>query len=270
VLDFDGRKIEGTCTVAFCDEAFTQKPQMERQRVNGRGVVRRASGMISTSFSCVTQTQTQTIPIYRHEIGNTTGRVQVLVNVLYTLRMNRQTNSHDNLMKWSSVAGVTLMGIALGTFYKTLVCQYGWQGAFRLLWEGEPYSPRIQSLLDSLADAEKAIVKQEARMNAIEEALDRARLDSVDDAKVSKAIVKRWVENYHPKNLEKSIAELSSTLDKLAAQVDAVILSSSDIKQNCRLIQDDIKQRKKTLSKQLVAAMERCDEYMACFQVLHG
>lgn len=241
-------------------EAFTRKPQMKRQRVNRRGVVRRASGMISTSFSRVTQT----LPIYR------TGRVQVLVNVLYTLRMNRQTNSHDKLMKWSSVAGVTLMGIALGTFYKTLVCQYGWQGALRLLWEGEPYSPHIQSLLDSLADAEKAIVKQEARMNAIEEALDRARLDSVDEAKVSKAIVKRWVENYHPNNLEKSIAELSSTLDKLAAQVDAVILSSSDIKQNCRPIQDDIKQRKKTLSKQLVAAMERCDEYMECFQVLHG
>ncbi len=184
--------------------------------------------------------------------------------------MNRQTNNHnDKLVQWSSVAGFTVIGIALGAFYKALVLEYGWSGAFRVLWEGEPYSPRIRSLLDALAGAEKELIVQQAHMSVIEEALERARLDSVDEAKVSKAIVKRWVEIYYPNNLEKSIAELSSTLDKLAAQVDAVILSGSDIAQHGQAVHDDVKQRKKTLSRQLAADMERCDEYMMCFQALH-
>ena len=184
--------------------------------------------------------------------------------------MNRQiNNNNDKLVQWSSVAGVTVIGIALGAFYKALVLEYGWRGAFRVLWEGEPYSPRIRTLLDSLEDAEKELTVQQAHMSAIEEALERARLDSVDEAKVSKFIVKRWVEIYHPNNLEKSIAELSATLDKLAAKVDAVILSGSDIEQSFQAVQDDVKQRKKKLSRQLVADMERCDEYMTCFQALH-
>ncbi len=153
-------------------------------------------------------------------------------------------------------------------FHQTLVVKYGWEGALRFVWEGEPYSPRIQAILDSLSEAEKSRVAQEARMNSIEEALERARLDSIDDVRTSKAIVNRWAANYGPLNLEKSLAELSATLDRLAAKVDAVILSSSDIDKNARVVQE-IKQRKKLLSKQLVLDMERCDAFMSCYQVLH-
>lgn len=153
-------------------------------------------------------------------------------------------------------------------FHKTLVANYGWEGAIRFVWEGEPFPPRIRDMLDSLSEVEKSRATQEERMSAIEEALDRARLDSVDDVRTSKTIVLRWTANYGPRNLEKSLAELSATLDKLAAQVDAVVLSSSETNSNVRVVQD-IKRRKKLLSKQLVLDMERCDAFMSCYQVLN-
>lgn len=168
-----------------------------------------------------------------------------------------------------ALAGVAIVAVAAGAiFHKTLVEEYGWEGAIRYIWDGEPYPPTIQALLDVLAQAEKSRSAQVARLNAIEEALERARLDSVDDVKTNKEIVRRWAENYRPTNLEKALAEQSNILDKLAAQVDAVILAGKESDGNSRVVHD-IKRRKKLLSKQLVLDMERCDAFVACYQVLH-
>jgi lysyl-tRNA synthetase class I len=177
------------------------------------------------------------------------------------------TNRSTERLPLIAAAGVTLAAVAGVIFHKTLVEEYGWEGALRYLWEGEPYSSSIQVLLDSLTDAEKARVIQDARLNAIEEALERARLDSIDDARTTKAIVLRWKENYRPRHLEITLGELSSILDKLAAQADAVLFSGTDSSNNSRIAQD-IKRRKKVLSKQLVLDMERCDAFMTCYQVL--
>lgn len=177
------------------------------------------------------------------------------------------TNRSTERLPLIAAVGVTVAAVAGIIFHKTLVEEYGWEGALRYVWEGEPYSASIQKLLDSLSDAEKEIVVQEGRLNAIEETLERARLDSIDDARTTKAIVLRWKENYRPRDLEKTLGELSSTLDKLAALVDAVILSGKESDTSSRVVQD-IKQKKKVLSKQLVLHMERCDAFMACYQVL--
>lgn len=151
--------------------------------------------------------------------------------------------------------------------YEKLVKEYGWDGAIRYLWEGEPYTPKIQRLLDAIAEAEKNRISEEHLINDTEEALERARLDSVDDLRTTKMIVRKWIENHKPANLEKDLAGLSSRLDKLAAKVDAVIISQAEADGNSRVI-DDIKRRKKLLSKQLVIDMERCDALMMSYQVL--
>jgi hypothetical protein len=183
------------------------------------------------------------------------------------LEMYSTNRSTAERLPLIAAAGVTVVAVAGVIFHKSLVEEYGWEGALRYVWEGEPYSPSIQALLNPLKDAEKARVVQEARLNAIEEALERARLDSIDDARTTKAIVLRWKENYRPRDLEKTLGDLSATLDKLAAQADAVILSGTDSSSNSRVTQD-IKRRKKVLSKQLVLDMERCDAFMTCYQVL--
>jgi len=181
------------------------------------------------------------------------------------------TNHRSSLeripFKAVTASAVLVVGII---FYKTLVEEYGWVGAFRYVWEGEPYSPHIQSILDSLDDAEKRRALQESRLSGIEETLERARLDSVDDTsevrwlpatknRATKAIVLRWVNYYKPRNLEVALGEISAALDKVAAEVDAVLLSDADARCASRVVQQ-IKQRKKLLSKQMVSFWHRGDK----------
>jgi hypothetical protein len=158
---------------------------------------------------------------------------------------------------------VTALVASGAVFYKAVVAEYGWVGACRYIWEGEAYSPQIQTILDSLNDVEAKRAAQEARLSGIEEALERARLDYVDDAsevrwlpatkdRATKAIVLRWVDYYKPRNLEITLGDLSAALDKLAATVDAVVLSGPDANSTTRVV-GEIKRRKKVLSKQLVS-----------------
>jgi hypothetical protein len=105
---------------------------------------------------------------------------------------------------------------------------------------------------------------QESRLSGIEDALERARLDSVDDSsevrwlpatkdRATKAVVLRWADYYKPRNLEITLGEVSATLDELAAEVDAVSFSETDANSKVRVVQE-IKRRKKLLSKQLVSS----------------
>merc|ERR1712238_331758 len=66
--------------------------------------------------------------------------------------------------------------------------------------------------------------------------------------------------------VERSLADLSDRLDKIASRVDSVILSSTSL--NDSYLSQKIKKRKRILSKAIVIDMERCDAILASFQVL--
>lgn len=176
------------------------------------------------------------------------------------------SSSQRSYLEWIPLKTVTAtVVLATGAvFYRTLVAEYGWVGTFRYIWEGEPYSPQIQIIIRSLNDVEAKREVQESRLSGIEDALERARLDSVDDSsevrwlpatkdRATKAIVLRWADYYKPRNLEITLGEVSATLDKLAGEVDAVSFSETDGNSKVRVVQG-IKRRKKLLSKQLVSS----------------
>jgi hypothetical protein len=118
--------------------------------------------------------------------------------------------------------------------------------------------------METLDEADQSRKSQERLIAAIEEALERARLDSIDDTKTTREIVKAWITIFRPKNLEKSLSQLDTVLDKLAAKVDGILISAAD---NSRVFQE-LKRRKKLLSKQLVLAMERTDALLASYRIL--
>jgi hypothetical protein len=176
----------------------------------------------------------------------------------------------SNRTPWVGIAGATLSVAASYCLYQS-VSEYGWEGALRYIWEGDPYAPAIRDYMHILDQVEKLRVTQEIRINTVEEALERARLDSVDDdsrATTTKEIVKLWIEYYSPKSLEKALGDISHILDRLAAQVDGVLLSTTEDGSASSHILTELKRRKKLLSKQLVLDMERCDALITFFQLL--
>ena len=149
----------------------------------------------------------------------------------------------SNHSPWVGLAGATLTAAASYMIYRSIE-EYGLDGTIRYIWVGDPYPDKAREYKELLDKAAKSRSKEENRLNEIEEALDRARLDSVDDStnhkKATKEIVIAWIANYP--TLEKSLAQSSHTLDKVAAQVDGVLLSKVD--SNSKISQD-LKKRKK-------------------------
>jgi methionine salvage enolase-phosphatase E1 len=178
----------------------------------------------------------------------------------------------SNQIPWLGIAGATFSAAALYCLYQS-VSDYGWEGALRYIREGDPYAPAIREYMHILDQVEKSGVTQEIRINIAEEALERARLVWVDAdsrAKTTKEeIVMLWIEYYPPKNLKKALGDISYILDQLAAQVDGVLLlTTEDGGSASSHILTELKRRKKLLSQQLVLNMERCDALMKSFQVL--
>lgn len=159
------------------------------------------------------------------------------------------------------------LSVATSILMYQVVAEYGWEGALNYVWVGDPfYGSPVGKYLQLLQEAEGTLAKQETTMNAIEEALERARLDSVEDDKsTTKEIVTLWMANYP--GLEKALAGLSSKLDHTAAKIDGVLLSR--VHSNAPKVQE-LKKKKKILSKTIVADMERCDALMASFMVLQA
>jgi hypothetical protein len=182
-------------------------------------------------------------------------------------------SSNRSSIPWMTIAGVSLSAAASFGIYQS-VHEYGWEGTLRYLWEGDPYGPEVGNYIKVLETAEKSRVAQQIKLNVLEETLERARLDSVDDSSIrrtsiTKEIVRLWIANYAPSSLEKILSELSHVLDRLAAQVDGIVVSQKkDDGTASSSVFQDIKRRKKLLSKQLVLDMERCDALMASYQVL--
>jgi hypothetical protein len=190
---------------------------------------------------------------------------------------NSTTTNTLGVTAFAAVAGV-VTATAAATYYYLLrptVEEYGWEGTLKFIWEGDAYPGHIRHYIDILENAEVERSIQESKIHGMETALELARLDSVDDDEtdhghsLSKDTVERWIVNYSPDgNLERTLVNVSDVLDKLAAKVDGVVLSSSAKDDTDTNLMRQIKQRKKILSKVLVNDMERCDALVASFQVL--
>jgi hypothetical protein len=181
----------------------------------------------------------------------------------------------SNRIPWLGIAGATLSAAASYCFlHQSVSNKYGWEGALRYIREGDPYAPVIREYMRILDLVEKSGVAQEIRINTVEEALERAKLDSGVDADSratttkEEIVLKLWIEYYSPTSLKKALGDISHILDRLAAQVDGVLLSTTEDGSASSHILTELKRRKKLLSKQLVLDMERCDALITFFQVL--
>jgi hypothetical protein len=158
------------------------------------------------------------------------------------------------------------------------VQDYGWEGTVRYFWEGDPFEPKLREYVDILDESEfnlNAFLIND-RLCGLEESLNIATsLSSSTTSSINNEIAviwnKKWME--HPANnnsslticsIERTLADLSYSLDKIAARVDGIVLSSSSTSH----LTQKIKKRKKIFSKSIVILMERCDALLASFQVM--
>ena len=159
---------------------------------------------------------------------------------------------------WASLAGTAVLGAsAMGVSY--LVHRYGFGGALRLIWEGDPNPESIREQLYSLRTAEKDLKRHAKTVSTLEEGLQRAQLDTIDDSDPS-GILDLWKRNL-PKNfqdLRTRLALLSTDLDKIASQLDQVLPPQNG--------GEEVGQRKKSLSKSVVTLMQRADALIDFFK----
>lgn len=163
--------------------------------------------------------------------------------------------SNNERFSWIKIATTATTAAAIGfsSYWAfRLVQAYGCEGALRYIWEGNPHPERIRGHIASLESAEKALKAQEDTISVLEEGLQRARLDTIDESTLSSIFI-LWRKNLPSAlfDLRKHLANLSSELDKLAAHIDQVP------------IEDEVRQRKKELSKTVVGVMERVDALIA-------
>lgn len=189
-------------------------------------------------------------------------------------RSNAESSSHTTLA--TVTAGTAI--VAVGAFFlRNSIKENGWEGTLRYIWEGDVYSGDMRVHVDSLEKAEVARAIQESRLSSMEEALERARLESVDETNVEdegkrsnvqsrKDIAQKWVSSFDG-DLSRTLADVSDKLDKVASQVDEVIFSLSELNAD-NLLMRQLRQRKKLLSKTIILDMERCDALIASYQVL--
>jgi len=162
---------------------------------------------------------------------------------------------------------VALTSVTVTTSYLVyqLVSQYGLEGTFWYIWEGDPYPPNVREQFHALDAVEESLCQQDRLLDAVEEAYERAKLECVDEASDA-TILDAWNNNILSNkkskggnlNLERTLAALSYNLDKYAAQIDAVPSKGHQ----------DIKPRKKSLSVRIVRLMQRTDIYVSHFK--HG
>ena len=175
--------------------------------------------------------------------------------------------------------------------------EYGWKGTLRLIWEGDPYDPSLRDAVDKLEDAELDLIathRIDDRLKGLEESLDTATDVASSSTPAVEAIEDLWNQIWmeHPSNcstsysngrngtgrrnpitVERTLADISDRLDKIAARVDGVILSSTsneaaELQTHNVFLAQRVKERKKKLSRTIVSDMERCDALVASYQVL--
>jgi hypothetical protein len=163
-----------------------------------------------------------------------------------------------------SMATATTAAVLIGTssyWIYQCVSEYGLDGALRYVWEGDPYSEKIRAYLDALDDVERSLEHEVTLLCSLEEGLERARLDCIDDSSPG-LILRTWESNCPIKDLQMQLAKLSYELDQYASRVDQLTLSEED--------HANVKQRKKAQSKRIVRFMERTDHLVSFYQKAKG
>ncbi|CAJ1930209.1 unnamed protein product [Cylindrotheca closterium] len=144
--------------------------------------------------------------------------------------------------------------------------QYGCEGTLNLIWLGDPFpnSP-ILEYSKLVVVTESSLKKEENLLDEIESARQRAEAEVLDggDKSTKRSLLLLWMRNYP--ELEKVLGEISHKLDKIAARVDGILLSNVD--SSARKVQE-LRSKRKELSRKTVACMGRCDALMTLFKVL--
>lgn len=151
------------------------------------------------------------------------------------------------LIGTAAVATIAFSGWIIKT-----VSRHGVEKTLRFLWEGDYYPPDMRNAMNELDKVENNI-EEECILEALDESLARARLNSLDD---DSFIEPEWIIAHAPRNLEKDLAKVSHDLDTLAASVDAVP-SYGNV---------ELKTRKKRASEQVVRMMARADVMLAIYK----
>ena len=218
---------------------------------------------------------------------------------------NQYSSCDDKNKKSSSLTTVALVATAVVVAYagyelNRSVQVHGWEGTLRLIWEGDPYDPDLRDAVDKLEKVEfdlLATFRIYDRLQGLEESLDTATSIASSSPSTAAAVDRLWNQAWmdHPANrsssykfgsggdnpitVERTLADMSDRLDKMAARVDEVIFSSASTssvndekadksgKSNSFLAQR-VKQRKQKLSRAIVSHMERCDALVASYKIL--
>lgn len=193
------------------------------------------------------------------------------------------TNSDTNSSSSSSsspfvilVTTASLVSLAYVGYEIHRSCKdVGWEGTLRWIWDGDPYDPELRDALERLEKAEfdrTATHHIEDRLRGLEESLDMVTTSMSCEENKGKLWNDLWMDHASnnaatkatPLTVERTLADMSDRLDKIAARIDDVVLASSS---NNPFLVQKVKQRRKILSKTIVADMERCDALVASFQV---
>ena len=169
----------------------------------------------------------------------------------------RSRSSAIETTSWASIAtSVTMIAVVSASSYwmYQLVGAYGWDGALRYIWEGDPNPQNVRERIDTLRMINRKLDQKQKSLSSLQEGLERARLDSVDGSSTDE-IRKLWEKNIPDKDLRQKLALISYDLDQLAAKIDGVTAGD----------EDKIKQTKKTMSSRVVKLMEGADSLITAF-----
>ena len=158
-------------------------------------------------------------------------------------------------------------------FFVELVHEHGFEGALYYIWEGDPYPPHIRSYMHELDESSTKLGQQRDMIDALQSALDRARSFTFQSANQHvPTLTEAWTKcfkhelatkgvsasgiNLNTIDLKKVLGGISYILDQIAASIDSIPASVDPI----------VKQRKKDLSTQIVALMERADTLISTYK----
>lgn len=158
---------------------------------------------------------------------------------------------------------VTSISVTASYCLYQCVSQYGWEGTYWYLWEGDPYPPAVRKEFLALDQVQAALRTEGRSLDRLEEAYERAKLDSIDGSSNTTlvglwdtSVIRSYKKAKNAMTLEKLLAKVSYNLDKYAAQVDAVPSKKHS----------NLKPRKKDLSNQIVQLMQRADVYLELYK----
>lgn len=158
--------------------------------------------------------------------------------------------------KWNfalEAISISLLGISSYWFYQCIQA-YGWNGTIRYIWEGDPLSQEIRQFFDIIKAVSQSLDEQNTEISTLEEALERARLDTIDDMNPA-VILHHWRANLHhtAHDIRKDLAKISFDLDVLASKIDQIPSKQ------------EVRPQKKELSSRTVLLMTRADRLIAFF-----